>query len=534
MTEKKRNSFLILVIFIPLSLLVGVAVGWFSQRIKSTYSTYSPLEEAMELINQYYVDSVDMRGISRSLIPSLLHSLDPHSEYMDKEVSLAETQRLEGHFYGVGISFNTIIDTPVVVDVIKGGGAERAGILPGDRILTADNVSLLSDTLNNDQIQKSLKGKKGSIVKVGILRDGHPLSVGITRDDVPLSSINVSYMLDDQVGLIKINDWGRTTHQEFIAHYAKLKEKGLKKLVIDLRDNVGGYMQSAIQLANEFLNEGDMIVYSQGRNYPKEEYIANGTGLFKDIPLAILVNELSASSSEIFSGSLQDNDRASIVGRRTFGKGLIQQPFYLPDSSQIRLTVARYYMPSGRSIQKKYTLGNQADYQKDILNRIDDGEMFRIDSSLYKDAPKYKTKAGRIVYGEVGIIPDIFVPVDSSGTNSYYIRLINSGLMPEFAFRFVDKYRHAFLEQNSPTALWDYLRNNYTLVEEFANFASMRGISKRPAMMRDCYSLLDKVLSAQVSQFIFGERGFYEVYFSDDSTIEVARKALYQPSIKKR
>lgn len=531
MTIKKRSASPILIIAVVVALLVGGAIGWFSRSRTQHHAYDASLREVMDLVQKHYVDSVDMGTISRSLIPDLLHRLDPHSEYISREESLAETQRLEGHFYGVGITFNTVIDTPVVVDVIKGGGAYRAGIEPGDRILSANDISFLTDSISNDAIQKQLRGDRGSVVEVKILRDHEPMEVGITRDDVPIYSINVAYMLDEEVGLIKINSWGRNTHQEFITAYAKLKQEGMKRLVIDLRDNVGGYMQSAIQIANEFLPLGNMIVYSEGRAFPREEHFANGQGLLQDLPVAIMVNELSASSSEIFSGALQDHDRALVVGRRTFGKGLIQWPFYLPDSSQIRLTVARYYMPSGRSIQKQYTLGNQEKYRRDLVDRIDAGEIYHVDSSFYETAPRYKTDNGRVVYGGNGIMPDLFVPADSVGANSYYMRLLESGLVPEYAFRFSDSHRATLSSYSTPKELWKALRSNYKIVEDFANFASQRGIGKRTAMLWDCYPLLDKLLSAQIAQFLLGERGFYEIYFSDDETILQAREALYSQGI---
>ena len=533
MTLKKWRSTPILILSIVVALLLGVVIGWFSHRRTRLNAYDASLNEVIDLVQKHYVDSVDMSSITESLIPDLLHRLDPHSEFIGRDESLAETQRLEGHFYGVGITFNTIIDTPVVVDVIKGGGADRAGIRPGDRILSANKVSLLTDSLTSEEVQKKLRGGKGTVVNVGILRNHKLMNVGITRDDVPIYSINVAYMIGGGVGLIKINGWARNTHQEFISAYAKLKDQGMKKLIIDLRDNVGGYMQSAVQVANEFLPRGSVIVYSEGRAFPKEEYYADGYGLLQDIPLVIMVNELSASSSEIFTGTLQDHDRATVVGRRTFGKGLVQQPFYLPDSSQVRLTVARYYMPSGRSIQKRYTMGDQEGYRRDLVNRIDAGEIYHLDSSFYKTAPKYVTDAGRVVYGESGIMPDFFVPADSMATNSYYIRLIESGLVPEFAFRFSDKNRKVLSGYSSPHSLWQFLRANYTIVEDFANFASDRGIGKRTAMLWDCAPLLDKLLSAQIAQFIMGETGFYEIYFSEDNTISAALKAFSTPLLRK-
>lgn len=526
MTTKNGMPTSIIVISIVSALLLGGLLGWFAYQYSHKGNYSASLQSAMELVRRHYVDSVDMREISQSLIPDLLHRLDPHSDYLTREMSREEMQRLEGRFYGVGITFNTIIDTPVVVEALPGGPAFRAGILPGDRLLAADDSSLLVDGMTSEDVQKQLKGARGSVVKLQILRDGEPLSVGVTRDDVPMKSIHVVYMLDDTTGLLKINNWGRTTHHEFLEAMASLLDKGMKSLVIDLRDNVGGYMQSAVLIANEFLHAKDLIVYSQGRTYPKEEYFADGRGLFQDIPLAILVNEFSASSSEIFAGSMQDHDRALIIGRRTFGKGLIQQPFFMPDSSEIRLTVARYYMPSGRSLQKKYTLGNNESYQRDLANRVDTGEIYHLDSSFYETAPRYTTEMGRTVYGENGIMPDFFVSADSLGFNSYYLRILESGFVPEFAFRYSDSFRNELSLSENPIQLWKTLRQSHNLVEKFVAYASEHGLDKRPALLWECYTPLEKLLSAQVAQFIFGDQGFYEIYFSDDNTILVAKEAL--------
>lgn len=528
MEERKGTSTIVLLIAVVMALLVGGLIGWFSHQVKRRYAYDASLINAMELVRTHYVDSVDMETLAEGLIPSLLHSLDPHSEYIDRTASLAETQRLEGHFYGVGITFNTIIDTPVVVEAIKGGSASRAGIQAGDRLISADGKSLIHDSITSDEVQKQLRGERGTIVKVGVLRNGELKNIGITRDEVPIRSINVAYMLNDVTGIIKIDTWARTTLQEFLSAYYTLSQKGLKNLIIDLRDNVGGYMQSAIQLANEFLPSGSLIVYSQGRKYPKEEYFANGNGLLKEVPLAILVNEFSASSSEIFSAAMQDHDRATIIGRRTFGKGLIQHPFYMPDSSQIRLTIARYYTPSGRSIQKKYNLGKSEEYQRDLLDRYDTGEIYHADSSFYKTAPKFRTDAGRIVYGGNGIMPDIFVPADSSGQNTYYYRLIESGLIPQYAFIYSDKYRFRLNKILSTTDFWNYIHVNDNIVERFANYAAQKGIGKRPAMLWECSIMLEKILIAQVARNFFGEQGFYEIVYNDDKTIQKALESFNQ------
>lgn len=528
MERKKSYSSVGIFITALVGLLIGAIGGWFFHEAKERRSyQVALLEDVMDLVETHYVDTLDMTALATGLIPDLLRSLDPHSEYIPREESLKETQRLEGVFFGVGISFNKIIDTPVVVDVMKDGPAFRAGIEPGDRLLSADGKSLLIDTLSSEGVQKLLQGVRGSVVNIDLLRNDTPLMVGVTRDEVPIHSVDVAYMLDDSVGLIRIsNTWARNTHQDFISAYAELKKEGLKALIVDLRDNVGGYLQSAVQVANEFLPEGSLIVYSQGRAFPREEYRANGSGLMQELPLVVLVNELSASSSEIFAGAMQDLDRAMIVGRRTFGKGLVQQPFYLPDSAQIRLTVARYYIPSGRSIQKKYKLGEKEEYRKDLSLRYGAGELFHADSAFYVSAPRFTTNGGRIVYGENGIMPDIFIPADSVGASPYYFRLLESGLMTEFAFRYADQHRAALKEYPSPLALWEGIKKRDNVVFQFIDFAAKRGIPKRPGMLQETIPLLDKVLSAQIAQYVFGFEGFYQIFYSDDPSFPAARSAL--------
>lgn len=509
-----------------ITLILGSLAGWWIYKVRSNHSYYASLHQVMNIVEKNYVDSINMEKISSNLIPALLSSLDPHSTYIPREESINETERLEGSFFGIGVTFNTVIDTPVVVSVIPNGPAERAGLKAGDRILKAGNKNLLIDSLNSEKVRSILLGSKGTVVDLSILRNNKVLEVGVTRDAVPIKSVDVAYMLDKTTGLIHIQSWTRNTHSEFLAASEKLKNQGAKKLVIDLRNNLGGYLTAAVSLANEFLKEGQLIVYSKGLHFPEEMFYADGTGKLKDVPLAILVNELTASSSEIFAGAMQDHDRATIVGRRTFGKGLVQRPFFLSDSSQIRLTVARYYTPSGRCIQKKYTMGDQEDYNKDLDDRFRDGELEHVDSSLFVNAPKYHTDKGRVIYGECGIMPDIFVPKTQPYVNDYAIRLINSGLIPEFAFKYADKNRKSLEKYTTPNALWARLKMGDDIVQLYANYAAQRGIQKRPNMLYEAHALLEQFIAAQIAQFFLGEEGFYEIAYYKDKTIEAAVKAL--------
>ena len=526
--NKNSKHILICSLVAIIALAIGGFIGWRAKRVSFHRLGIAPLEDVFRLIDNEYVDTVDIAELSSALIPNLLQKLDPHSEYIPREESILETQRLEGAFYGVGITFNTIIDTPVVINVIKDGPAYRAGILAGDRLLTANEISLLSDSLTADKVKQMLQGEKGSIVSIDILRDGVRKKVDVNRDEVTIESVDVCYMLDSITGLLRINSWGRNTHAEVLEAIGRLKKEGLRQLVIDLRDNVGGYLQAAALVANEFLPENSLIVYSKGEHQPLQEYRADGTGLFQEMPLAILVNELSASASEIFSGCMQDHDRATILGRRTFGKGLVQRPFYLKDSAQIRLTVARYYIPSGRSIQKKYTLGQKEDYNKDLIERFDDGQMYHIDTSLFKNAPRYTTENGRTVYGESGIMPDVFVAADSTGQNAYYLRLLESNLLPEFAFRFADTHRATLRKCTSPDAMKAAIATTENIADRFADFAASRGIPMRSGMLREAAPLLNRILMAQIAQFFLGTQGFYQIYFNQDPTIDAAIKELHK------
>lgn len=507
-----------------IAFLLGIGLTLLLMSVKRNRAK-NDLQRTINIIKENYVDKVDIDDLEESLIPHLLNNLDPHSTYLTREESEIDMQRLDGAFYGVGISFNTLIDTPVVVNVIMGGPAERAGLQNGDRIMAADGESLL-DELSSEDIQKRLKGKRGSVVDLSILRSGKSLNIPVTRDEVPIQSIDVSYMVAPEVGLIRINGWSRSTYSEFITCVAKLLKENMKALVIDLRDNAGGYLEPAIEVANEFLAKGQMIVYNEGKAYPKEEYIANGRGMFPNLPLTILVNELSASSSEVFAAAMQDHDRATIIGRRTFGKGLVQRPFFLPDSSQIRLTIARYYTPSGRSIQKEYTMGDKDEYSRDLLDRMNAGEAYAVDSTLFSEAPQYTTDGGRVVYGGYGVMPDVFVAADSTHSNSYYLRLIESGLISEFAFRYADTNRKALSSLHSPQEIADYLRQKGTLIHSLASYAAKHGIQQRTVLLQEAAPQLERVLFAQIAQFILGTEGFYCIYYKDDTTIAAAIEVL--------
>lgn len=530
----KRFSTLTLVIVSLTALLVGSIISW-SLAFRIERRSPSDLEHVLNLIAAHYVDSVNIDDLQKKMLPILIANLDPHSAYIPKIESDLENERLNGAFCGIGVSFNTIIDTPVIIKVLPGGPSERAGLLPGDRILRANGEPLVGKGMRPDSVRQKLLGERASVVNLKILRDSKVVESKVVRDYVPISSIDVVYMLYDGTGLIRITQWGRTTPDEFRAAYARLRKQGLKSLIIDLRDNSGGYLESAIQLANEFLKKGQLIVYTKGKAYPREDYRATGDGLLQDIPLAVLVNELSASSSEVFAGAMQDHDRATIIGRRTFGKGLIQRPFYLPDSSQLRLTIARYYSPSGRCIQKQYTMGDMTSYQRDLAERYESGEMFSADSLSFAGAQQFKTDAGRIVYGGFGIIPSVLIPLDNTGVNSYYLRLVESGTMDEYAFLFVDNNRKRLSQYDNVEKLVNYLSTRNDLVYDYARFASKKGIQMRSAMLYESRKLIRRLLFAKIAGTLLDDEAAYLIFNNEDKAIIKGLECFYEelPPAKK-
>lgn len=393
----------------------------------------------LDQIEQHYVDSIDYKEIVEKTLPSLMQNLDPHSVYLPPEELEVAEESLTGNFSGIGIQFNVPNDTVVVISVIPGGPSERAGLLSGDRIITVDGENIAGVKMPQDSIIKRLKGPRGTTVKVGIKRDDLDELVPFTikRDNIPVKSVDVAYMVNDTLGYIKLSKFARTSYSEMAAALEKLKGEGVKALVFDLRDNTGGYLDQALLLSNEFLAKGDLIVYMDGLHRERQDFHADGKGSMQDVELYVLINENSASSSEIFAGAIQDNDRGTIVGRRSFGKGLVQEPIYFTDKSGIRLTVARFYTPTGRCIQKPYS----KDYQYDIIERYQHGEMTVADSIKRNDSLKFVTPQGKVVYGGGGIIPDVFVPIDTVGITDFLVAVNRKSLQVKYSIRLADKYR---------------------------------------------------------------------------------------------
>ena len=494
--------------------------------------TSSKLDEIYSLIQQYYVDSANMDSLSEEALPFILSQLDPHSVYLKAEENKASTETLEGSFAGIGIQFNTLLDTVVVVRVIEGGPSERAGLQAGDRILRADTTSFLRDSLTSEQIMKALKGPEDTVVKLTLQRGKKVFTTSVVRGAVPVPTLDASYMIRPHVLYVRLNKWGTQTPLEFQQAYADHASEGVERILLDLRDNGGGYLQAATTLASEFLFKGDLLVYNKGAHYPREDFKCPRDGRLRNVPLTVLVNENSASASEIFAGAMQALDRALIVGRRTFGKGLVQLPFELRDHSVVRLTVARYYTPSGRSIQKSYAKGYEA-YAEDIEDRYLHGELYSADSISRPDTTRYYTRLGRTVYGGGGITPDIFTPRDSTGINPYYIRLLRSGTLQRFAFSYADSHRAQFLRLGSDAAVQEYLQaQGEQIVYAYARYADQKGgVAQRPGYLQESMAILRRDLIALIYDLLGRDKdAFYRLHNERDPEVLKALEQLTSPA----
>lgn len=518
--------------WIPLvCVLVGIFVFGLGMITQSRFfplgAGANSLAAVLGLIERYYVDSVDIKDLEARVMPQVLKELDPHSVYLPAELNKLETEGLEGGFSGIGIQFITFTDTVTVTRVIAGGPSERAGLQAGDRLLKADTMLLYGDSLNQEAIFKKLRGDEGSIVNLTVQRGKETLVLPVVRGAVPVSTLDAQYMIDNKWLLVRINKWGAHTHQEFLNAYIEHKAEGVKGIILDLRDNGGGYLHAATAVASEFLPKGKLIVYTEGRAYPREEFITESNGALQDMPLVVLLNENSASASEIFAGAMQDHDRAKVIGRRTFGKGLVQAPFELSDNSVVRLTIARYYTPSGRSIQRSYAAGVD-EYRRDIEERYLHGELFSADSVAAHDTTVYKTSLGRTVYGGGGIHPDIFVPLDSTGLNSYYLRLMNSGSMSQFAFEYADSHRELLSSFINVSALKQHLaQQGMSLLFDYAYYAQRQGVPIRTTMLHQSSKQLLAQLHARIAELVWTDPGvFYEVIMAENPDVLKAVELL--------
>lgn len=519
-------------IYLPLLIAVSVIVGIFlgnslnnpqPSRIPNfSFQRTNKLNTIIDLISSSYVDSISTDDLIEETIPELLSNLDPHSTYIEARDMQEVNEEMQGNFSGIGVQFSIYDDTVQVVDVVSGGPSQKVGILAGDRIVTVNDSVIAGVSIQNDDVINLLRGEKGSTVNVGIKRKNIPdlFDFKITRGDIPLTSVDVSYMIDDNTGYVKVSRFAETTYDEFMEAVDKLDKLGASKVIIDLRGNPGGYLMSVIQMVNEFLSNGDTIVYTQGHSQPRQTYTATNGGKWADKELFVLIDEYSASASEIFSGAIQDNDRGVIIGRRSFGKGLVQEQIPFRDGSALRLTVARYYTPSGRSIQKPYDNGND-DYYQDIMNRALHGEFMVADSIEFADSLKYETKNGRTVYGGGGIMPDYFVPADTTGGSPYLSEITRRSLIYNYAFEYSDQNRERLNELQTPSEFVDFLTNQ-NILEKFIEYAQNEDVPRNNNDIKISGEIIQTQLMAYIARNIIGDDGYYPIRLRIDNTFNQA------------
>ena len=523
MALKKQT--LLRVAEILLGVLAGVLATVCVQRYRETrkifsakYVEWRKLNLILDEIEKNYVDTIDLNGMTDAAVAGALAQLDPHSVYMPPVKLEAAEEELSGNFEGIGIQFNVPNDTAIVLEVIAGGPSEKAGLLTGDRLLKVDDKVIAGVKFPQDSMVRRMKGPSGTKVTVTVDRSGEVIPFEITRGKIPLHSIDASFMVDDTTGYIRLQKFSRTTHQDFVEACTPLSGVGMRRLLLDIRDNSGGFLDQALLLSNEFLSRGDTIVYMEGLHRAREVYRADGRGRLRDTELIVLISENSASSSEIFAGAIQDNDRGTIVGRRSFGKGLVQEPFYFTDGPGLRLTVARFYTPSGRCIQKPYD-----HYDRDLYDRYVGGEIFSADSVKLNREDVHHTRSGRLVYGGGGIMPDVFVPMDTTRATPFYVACNRKATQMRFAAAMFDRYRSRLREITDYPAMDAFLRQ-VDIPGSFRAFALQRdGLSVGDGEYAETLSYLEPQLNALVARYsTLGENAFYKYYLPVDSTVKAA------------
>jgi carboxyl-terminal processing protease len=521
-------------VFLLLGLLIGNALSnkanaqrFFIQNGQFFSQPPSKIEQVLDVMQRGYVDALDMDSITDEVVVELVQKLDPHSSYIPKKDLEMVNSELSSSFSGIGVQFNIQNDTVHIVSVIRGGPSESIGVLAGDKLVEVDDSVFVGKKINNERVMHTLRGPKGTQVTIGVKRFGSDeiLRYTITRGDIPVLSVDASFIIDcakDKIGFIRVNKFGESTYSEFIQALARLRSQGANRYIIDLRENSGGYMDQAIRMANEFLERGDMIVYAEGRAYRRMDYQADGSGRFKDVPLVVLIDNFSASASEIFAGAMQDNDRGMVIGRRSFGKGLVQQQIAFPDSSALRLTVARYYTPAGRCIQKPYKMGGDDEYALDLINRFENGEFFSADSIHLIDSTRYYTKKGRVVYGGGGIMPDIFVGRDTSLYTPYFTKVSNHAYTYQFAYQYTDKHRKTLEKYSDWKSLEAYL-NGQNWLDEFVSFCAQKGVPANASEIAKSRPLIKRIVQAYIVRNILNDEGFFPLYERDD---DITQKAV--------
>ncbi|MBE9467804.1 MAG: S41 family peptidase [Bacteroidetes bacterium] len=529
MNNKNKFSVIIMPTIIALAIIIGMII---EKSLNKTdinnfivYPKTNKINSVLNYIDDSYVDSVSKLDLIEKTIPSILKTLDPHSVYIPAKDFNEINDPLEGNFDGIGVQFNIQKDTVVIIKTIPGGPSSLVGLKDGDRIVKVNDSLIAGIKISTTDIMKLLKGPKDTKVKVGIARRGvsELINFIIIRDKIPIYSVDVSYMIKKDIGYIKINKFSKTTHSEFVENVLKLKKQGLKNLIVDLRDNGGGYMDEATNLADEFLKSENLIVFTKGRTQPQTNIYATSKGICLNTNVAVLINEWSASASEIFAGAIQDNDRGTVIGRRSYGKGLVQQPIFFSDGSSIRLTIARYYTPSGRCIQKPYK--NNNDYYNDIAERFLHGEFTKKDSIHFPDSLKYITPKGKILYGGGGIMPDVFVPADTTGSSNYFTKISQKGLEYQFAFNFTDNNRKTLNEFKNYKELENYLTKQ-SILKKFIAFAELKGVKKNKSDIKKSGKIIDIRIKALIARNVLDNDGFFPIIQKIDTTLQTAVSIL--------
>ena len=521
MEEKKRNTDVLKPLFIALALVAGIVIGIkFNNDVNiknirrlAFFSPSGKVDQALGFIKNFYVDSVSATMLEDEAIRGMLKNLDPHSQYIPASDFLAVNEPLEGNFSGIGVQFNMLNDTIVIINTIAKGPSEKAGIIAGDRIIFVDDLLVAGVKMANSDVVKKLKGPTGTKVKVSIYRRGNAdlLDFTLTRDRIPIFSIDAAYMITPETGYIKVNKFSKTTFQEFTDAAEKLKAEGMKKMMIDLRDNSGGIIDGAIRMAELFLSAGKLIVYTEGNQRGRDEYYSNGKNTeFLDLELVLLIDETSASASEIVAGAIQDNDRGTIIGRRSFGKGLVQEQIPFSDGSALRITIARYYTPTGRCIQKPYSHNDKNEYFNELDIRYANGEMTQANSVRFNDSLQYVTPAGKVVYGGGGIMPDIFMPYDTTGISKYYQIVMRRRLPYYFALDYADQNRKELSHLSDYKSMESYLKQ-HNVLNEFVAFAAKHGMAKNNQDLIISGALLENVVIAFVARNILDDKGYYPI-----------------------
>ncbi|MDE5916232.1 MAG: S41 family peptidase [Duncaniella sp.] len=527
MNNRLKKTSVWMPLSIALSLVAGMWIGSAFFNGSGKWSSRSKLDTILDLVERSYVDEVDTDSLLEASFPGLLSRLDPHSVYIPAKDLQNVNEELGGSFSGIGISFNLLNDSINVLEVISGGPSEKAGLLAGDRIIAINDTAVAGQGWSDVKVRSSLRGEKGSTVKLTVRRHSSktPLNFDVIRGDIPVTSIDAAYLVAPKVGFAKINNFSPSTYSEFLTSMMDLVADGAEKFIIDLRGNGGGFMEPAVLIANEFLPAGSPIVSMRGKATPDSRpTMSDGSGSFLNNEVVILIDETSASSSEILSGAIQDNDRGLVIGRRSFGKGLVQNQMELPDSSAIRLTIARYYTPSGRCIQKTYAPGT--DYDRDIVNRYEHGEFYNADSIKLDKSLAFETLHGRTVYGGGGIMPDVFVPNDTIGITTYYLNVLNAGLIQKYTFDYTDRNRSRIETAENAAELLRMLPEDDLLLQDFVSYAQKAGIAPRWYYINISRDLIVNQLKAMIARNALGVQGYFEVYNEVDPTVKSGVDAL--------